>query len=83
MGGLADALLGFEHAGADDGHEAFVAVEGALEGGEALAGVLRKPAVVPGVSVTQAVREPIRRVAALSKPLTQAVGRAVKCMPCL
>ena len=38
--------------------------------------------IAPGVSVTQAVLEPIRNVAALSKPLTHAVGSAVKCIPC-
>jgi hypothetical protein len=44
--------------------------------------LLWHPAVAPGVSVTQAVLEPILSVADLSNPLTHAVGSAVKCIPC-
>ena len=43
----------------------------------------RNPAVAPTVSVTQATLDPILNSAPFSNPLTHAVGRAVKCMPCL
>ena len=46
-------------------------------------GADRIVSVTTGTSDTHAVLEPIRKGAALSNPLTHAVGRAAKCSPCL
>ena len=59
LGGLTEGFLGFEAAGAHNGYEAFVALEGAFEGCEAEAAYSKKPALE--LSATQAVREPMRK----------------------
>ena len=80
---LANPLLPFQQPRAQHRHQSFITIHRPLKRGQTLTVYSRKPAVAPGVSVTQAVLEPMRSVALLSKPLTHAVGSAVKCIPCL